>query len=217
MDTIDDTTQAPSRGTRSRKIKAILAGGLVLGVGAAITLAAWNDSEFATGTFASGEFNLQGSTTAADSGYADHESAAGAAELDFTVPVANMAPDDVVYAPFFVRLAADTTSPADLALVALDSTDTSGTNSAELAYGVYAIDAAAACDATATSGTELGSGATLADDAAISGDTVSLAIGAPTTDPGAAVQLCFVVTASADLEQGAETVATWQLTATSTS
>lgn len=30
-----------------RKVRAILAGGLVLGVGAAVVLAAWNDSEFA--------------------------------------------------------------------------------------------------------------------------------------------------------------------------
>ena len=45
-----------------RKVLAVLAGGLVLGVGTAVTLAAWNDSEFATGDFAAGTFVFQGST-----------------------------------------------------------------------------------------------------------------------------------------------------------
>ena len=57
----------------NRKILAVLAGGLVLGVGVAVTLAAWNDSEFATGTFTAGSFNLEGSTTGdTDAAYSDH-------------------------------------------------------------------------------------------------------------------------------------------------
>jgi len=46
-------TAAQSRraGTGFRRLRAVLAGGLVLGVGAALTLAAWNDAEFATGSF----------------------------------------------------------------------------------------------------------------------------------------------------------------------
>ena len=54
-------------GTRrrdSRRVKAVLAGGMVLGIGAAITLAAWNDSEFATGTFSAGHFGIEGARTA---------------------------------------------------------------------------------------------------------------------------------------------------------
>ena len=49
---------------RNRKgiIRAILAGGIVLGVGAAVTLAAWNASEFATGTFQAGTFTIEGAT-----------------------------------------------------------------------------------------------------------------------------------------------------------
>ncbi|WP_420114999.1 SipW-dependent-type signal peptide-containing protein [Pseudactinotalea sp.] len=203
----------PSR-TRSRKIRALLAGGVVLGVGAAATLAAWNDSEFADGTFSAGVFNLQGSTTSATDGYADHPTADGAAALSFTAPVSNLSPGDVVYAPFWVRLAADTTSPATLDLVSIDSTDTTGGNSSQLSYAVYGIDADAACDASATGGTLLGSAATLADNAAIAGATTELPIGDPTSDPGEATQVCFVITAAAGLEQGGVTTATWQLTAT---
>ncbi|SFH86076.1 hypothetical protein E3O11_09355 [Cryobacterium levicorallinum] len=51
-----------SRQKRNRRIRAVLAGGLVLGLGAAVTLAAWNDSEFARGSFAASGFNLVGSS-----------------------------------------------------------------------------------------------------------------------------------------------------------
>ncbi|MEJ7649283.1 MAG: SipW-dependent-type signal peptide-containing protein [Nakamurella sp.] len=46
------------RRDRRRKFRAVLAAGLVLGVGGAVTLAAWNDSEYATGTFTAGTFNM---------------------------------------------------------------------------------------------------------------------------------------------------------------
>ncbi|GEC74299.1 SipW-dependent-type signal peptide-containing protein [Microbacterium maritypicum] len=87
-----------------RKVLAVLAGGLVLGVGTAVTLAAWNDSEFANGTFTAGAFNLQGSTDG--TAYADHDSAGSAATLAFTLPaglVGNMSPTSSVYAGFWVR------------------------------------------------------------------------------------------------------------------
>ena len=45
----------------SRKIAAVLAGGLVLGIGAAATMAAWTDSQYATSTFTSGVFALESS------------------------------------------------------------------------------------------------------------------------------------------------------------
>ncbi|MDR6986618.1 putative ribosomally synthesized peptide with SipW-like signal peptide [Paenarthrobacter nitroguajacolicus] len=88
------------------KIRAILAGGLVLGVGAAITLAAWNDSEFAQGTFTAGAFNLEGSTDGTTFG---ENPVTAPATLGFTAAPANLAPGDVVTAPFAVRLD-DTTS-----------------------------------------------------------------------------------------------------------
>lgn len=207
------------RRSRSRKARAMLAGGLVLGVGAAITLAAWSDSEFATGTFTAGTFNLQGSTTSATAGFSDHASAGGAAALTFTAPFSNLSPGQTVYSPFWVRLAANTTSPATLDLVSVTSTDTApGTNSANLAYSVYAIGATATCDATVTSGTPvvMGSGTTLATNAAVAGATPSLGNGTPVSNPGTATQLCFVVTAGQGLVQGGSTSSTWQFTATST-
>ena len=197
--------------TKRRKVLAILAGGLVLGVGTAVTLAAWNDSEFATGNFAAGQFNLEGSVDGATGTYTDHDTAAGAAGLEFTLPLSsNMSPDDVVYAPFWVRLDATTTSPATLAATGVTA---DGLNAPNLSYEVYEIDAAATCDAaTVAGGTPVASGADLA--AFTAGSTVALTEGAG-SDAGAPAQLCFVVTAGADLTQGDTATATWQFTATS--
>ncbi|SDH27550.1 SipW-dependent-type signal peptide-containing protein [Agrococcus jejuensis] len=212
-------TTIDRRRSRSRKIRAVLAGGLVLGIGAAITLAAWTDNEYATGTFTAGTFNMQGSTTSATAGFADHTSSGGAAALNFTAPFNNLSPGQVVYSPFWVRLAANTTSAATLDLVAVTSTDTApGTNSANLSYTVYAIGATAACDSTVTTGTPvvMGTATTLASNANVAGATPNLPNGSPVTAAGTATQLCFVVTAGTGLTQGGATTAVWQFTATST-
>lgn len=196
--------------TKRRKVLAVLAGGLVLGVGAAVTLAAWNDSEFATGDFAAGSFNLEGATDGAAGTYTDHETAAGAATLEFDLPLAeNLAPDDVVYAPLWVRLDEATTSPAQLEATSAAGT---GANAANLSYTVHAIPAAATCDATtATTGTELASGADLS--AFTAGGTEALAVGEGAA--GAPAQLCFAVTAGPDLVEGEAATGTWAFTATS--
>ncbi|MGX1934463.1 SipW-dependent-type signal peptide-containing protein [Microbacterium resistens] len=203
-----------SKKTDRRKVMAVLAGGLVLGVGAAVTLAAWNDSEFATGTFGAGQFNLEGSTTSATTGYDDHNVDEGdaAASLAFTLPLAdNLTPGDVVYAPFWVRLAAGTTTPASLTATAVAAG--TGGNEANLSYSVYAIAAGAACNASATTGSLVASGSSLS--AFTDGADLALAQGADAATPGAAQQLCFVVTAGTGLVQGANATATWSFTATS--
>lgn len=198
--------------TKRRKVLAILAGGLVLGVGTAVTLAAWNDSEFASGDFAAGEFNLEGSTEGAADDYADDESTGeAAAAIEFTLPLAtNMAPTDTVYAPFWLRLDATTTNPATLNATAVTA---DGPNAANLAYEVYTIDAAATCGADAIAGADtVASGADLT--AFTPGSSVALTEGAG-ADAGAPAQLCFVVTADAALAEGATATATWQFTAES--
>ncbi len=197
-----------------RKVLAILAGGLVLGIGTAVTLAAWNDSEFANGTFTAGSFNLEGSTTSATTGYAEHNVDDGdtAATLSFQLPAvaSSMAPGDVVYAPFWVRL--DSTTTNDATLIPAGITAGTGGNEANLSYTVTAIAAGATCDAAAT-GTVVGSGATLS---ALTGAT-SVALTKGTAGAaGTAVQLCFAVTAGSGLTEGASATATWEFTATST-
>ncbi|WP_345440477.1 SipW-dependent-type signal peptide-containing protein [Microbacterium gilvum] len=201
--------------TRRRKVFAVLAGGLVLGVGAAVTLAAWNDSEFVTGDFAAGAFNLEGSTTGADAGYDEHPDAASAADLVFDLPadlVDNLAPEDTVYAPFWVRLDDTTTTAATL--VADSTVAGTGANAANLSYTVYEIPAAGTCDAaTVAAAPVVASGATLT--AITVGDSVDLAIGTTAGEAGAPAQLCFEVTAGADLVESETATATWSFTATS--
>ncbi|MFB4352788.1 SipW-dependent-type signal peptide-containing protein [Microbacterium sp. LS_15] len=207
-----DTRRTDSR----RKVLAVLAGGVVLGVGVGVTLAAWNDSEFATGTFGAGSFNLEGSTTSATTGYDDHniDNGDAAASLVFQLPAvaASMSPGDVVYAPFWVRLDATTTNAATL--VPAGITAGTGGNEANLSYTVTTIGAAATCGAGAT-GTVVASGATLS--AQTGATSVPLAEGTAPGTAGAPVQLCFAVTAGAALTQGATATATWEFTATSVS
>ncbi|MDQ4214300.1 SipW-dependent-type signal peptide-containing protein [Microbacterium capsulatum] len=214
------TTQTRSAARRIRttastrkKVLALLAGGLALGVGTAVTLASWNDSEFATGTFTAGTFNIQGSTTSATTGFSDHNVNKGgtAATLGFTAPFSNISPGDVVYAPFWVRLDGTTTNNATL--VASAETG-SGTNDVNVSYAVYSVGPAAACDATAvTGGTLVASGSDLTGFTA--GASVSLAKGASAGTAGTAAQLCVVATAKSTLVQGATATTTLSFTATS--
>lgn len=190
------------RRRRSRMIRAVLAGGLVLGVGAAVTLAAWNDSEFVTGSFTAGTFNLEGST-ADGTTFGDNATSPGGT-LGFSVSAASLSPTDSVSAPFAVRLAANTTTGAEVELAA----DTPTGTVTNLTYTVTVKDAWG-CDATTTS--TLISDEDLSDGSA----TFTLDEGSPTTDAGEAVYLCFTVTAGDDLEQGQSGAAIWSFTATS--
>ncbi|MCZ4301662.1 SipW-dependent-type signal peptide-containing protein [Microbacterium oxydans] len=200
-----------------RKVLAVLAGGLVLGVGVAVTLAAWNDSEFANGTFTAGAFNLEGSTDGTT--FSDHNTDDGdaAATLAFSLPagvVDNMSPTDSVYAGFWVRLAAGTTSAADLEADGTTADAAGISNSDHLSYQIYQLAPGDTCDATTAVGTPIATGATL--DAQTGVTAVALAPGATAIDPGVDVQLCIKVTADADLEPSLVTDATWKFTATST-
>jgi predicted ribosomally synthesized peptide with SipW-like signal peptide len=194
------------RGPRSRKGRALLAGGLVLGVGAAITLAAWNDSEFAQGTFGTGAFNLVGSTDGTT--YAEHATVGAPATLGFTVSPTLLAPGDVVYAPFAVRLDAATTNAA---VVTISNAASSGTV-ANLTYTL--IQPSAFGCAAGTTGTALVPASTAVGTVPAS-TTFALAIGTPPTEAGAPVFLCFKVTAGALVAQGQTGTATWQFAAAS--
>ena len=180
----------------------------MLGVGAAVPLAAWTDQEWATGEFGAGSFNVEGSTDGTT--FTDHASAEGAAELAFELPAAeNLSPGDTVAAPFVLRL--DEATSYDATVELTDATG-EGANAANLSYGIVSVDSAAECSDTAT-GTDIVPAGT-ALDATTGATTFDLAAGADGA-AGAETTLCFQVTAGPDLAQSETGTATWGFTATS--
>lgn len=169
------------RSMKGRKIAAILAGGLVLGTGAAVTLASWNDSEVATGNFAAGTFVFQGSADGAT--FTDHSSVAGSASLAFSAGFDRLTPNDVVYAPYALRLTGNT--PATLTAQLPNIT---GTINGKLDFGTVQ---------TPTFGC----------------NAASFAAGLPLTTtitPGQTVYVCIRVSASDTLVQGDAGQVNWQ-------
>jgi predicted ribosomally synthesized peptide with SipW-like signal peptide len=195
--------------TRNRKgiVRAVLAGGIVLGVGAAITLAAWNASDFATGNFDAGTFAFQGSANGTD--YALHTSE-DPATLSFG-DASDMSPDMTTYAAYWLRLGAGTTDDATVTVASGGATGVTG-----LTYGMTQIGATATCDASAaTTGTSLVPAGTALDSVGATAPTFALTAGATSTDDGTPVQVCLAVTADTGLVQGQSGNATWQFTAES--
>lgn len=183
---------------RSTKIRAILAGGLVLGLGAAITLAAWTDNEFASGTFTAGNFVFQGASV--QNVYGDHTTSGGAANLAFTVPATAMTPGDSVTAPFSVKLTGSSSATIQLANATTDT-----------AQGfTYSIKQ--------TSVWGCGTGTVKLSGALGTADSVALT----TMAPGDEQFFCFTVTASTDqtgvtgLIKGTTSTGVWNFAATST-
>ncbi|GGM46328.1 hypothetical protein GCM10011608_33870 [Micromonospora sonchi] len=195
---------------RSRKFKAILAGGIALGLGATITLAAWNDSEYATGTFTAGTFSIEGSVDGTT--YAEHPTPAAAAALQFSTGFGNIAPDDVVAAPFAVRLTAGTTYDAT---VTVASASPDPTTFVGLTYGIATVAAFADCGPAPVDPTWIVPQGTALDAVADPAVPFSLTQGVDTATPGAPAFLCFVVTADDTLVQNSQVTETWQLLAES--
>lgn len=196
---------------KNRKIRAILAGGLVLGVGAAVTLAAWNDSEFAQGVFGAGHFNIQGSTDGTT--FSDHASVGAAAPLGFSAGFDNLSPADTAAAPFVLHVDAATTNDAT---VSVDAASATGTAAAELTYGIVQVDSVAACTPTAT-GTQTIVPSGTAMDSVAGASTFTLAKSTVDGAPGADVFLCVQVTAGPTIAQDTTANGTWAFLGSSTS
>ena len=193
--------------SRSRRIRAVLAGGLVLGAGAAITLAAWNDSEHTAATFTAGRFGVVGSTDG--SSFADHATSGAAASLAFTAPVGAMAPGSTVYALFAVK----TVSPSVAGQVQLVSDNAGITGlGPSLRYSVSVISGTTCNSTTFAAGTLVVPATSLLT----ANGTGPQALSA---DGGSTVNYCFAVTLPADADngvQGLTATAKWVFQAVST-
>lgn len=78
----------------------MLAGGLVLGVGATATLASWNDSEYASAVVTTSTFDIQSSVTNVPAAFSSHPVGTPLV-IDFAAT--NMTPTSVKQKQFFIR------------------------------------------------------------------------------------------------------------------
>ncbi len=197
------TTETKSHRWASRKIAAVLAGGLVLGVGTMATLASWNDSEFAAATFTAGKFNFEGAADQAT--FTDHATTGTAASLSFSAPFNNLTPNDIVYSGFAVRLGTGTTNNATVTV-----TNTATGAATDYQYTLFTT-ATAGCSAAAVStGTIIA-----ASDLGTGTGTFALNKNVLATSPGASTFLCFKVTADSTVAQASTSTITWKLQAVS--
>lgn len=114
---------ATQQSRKMRKIAAVAAGALVVGVGASFTLASWTDSEWVSGSVdgetpgvGTSDFEVQQNTSSpyADAGWTDEEENPGGA-LMFSAGALTLTPGDSIYAP----VALQTTDESVAATVAL--------------------------------------------------------------------------------------------------
>lgn len=203
------TTDTGTTRRRGRKVAAVLAGGLVLGVGTMATLASWNDSEFAKASFKAGTFNMVGSID--QTTFSEHATEGAAGTLSFGTTVGNVQPGDTLYAGYAVQLDKDTTYAATVNV----TPGTFAGSTSGLSYTLFTT-ATAGCSAAATPLATIVTAGTALNSV---GSANSFALAKSTsigTNPGAPVYLCFKVTAAATgLVQGQTATPIWNFTATS--
>ncbi|MDF0515519.1 SipW-dependent-type signal peptide-containing protein [Agromyces sp. H3Y2-19a] len=202
------------RRRRARILRAVLAGGIVFGVGATATMAAWNDSEVATGSFAASVFDTE-SQSAGSPTYASRPTAPGAT-LSFAAT--GMSPGVSHYAWLNVRTTTATTVAGDVSLTGV--TNNSGGLVAALEYRAVRMTApnpTATCAAAAFTGTPAyiaGGASSWLPVTSVPGTPVA----SPVAAAGGAIGLCFevrVVNGAANSYQGQSATVTWQFTAAS--
>lgn len=106
---MNDSESTTRSAAKRHRVRALLAGGVVLGLGATVTLAAWSDDIWVNGQFRAGQFNVQGSpSTSSTHTWAEYPTQAGAAPLQFSAAIPTIvSPGTSYYAPF--SLAIDST------------------------------------------------------------------------------------------------------------
>lgn len=196
------------------RVRAVLAGALVLGVGTTMTLASWTDNEFGSGSFATTKFDVESSINGGTS-YADTTSGSPAV-LAFSAT--GMSPNTQRYGNILIRTKAGSVAGVlalGAAVISPSGTDETTVLGAALRYRV--VLSTGACDATAFTGSPtwvVGPTASVLT----AGAAGTVAVAAATASPGAATGLCFEVSlpsGAANTLQGKTSTALWQVTATS--
>ncbi|RAM35868.1 SipW-dependent-type signal peptide-containing protein [Arthrobacter globiformis] len=141
----------PLRHRTFTRVRAVLAGALVLGLGASVTLASWSDPEYAAGTFTASTFRLQSSTN--NTGWRDSPSVADAS---LVVGATGLSPGASEYAWLNIRTSPESTVGGTVALTS--STSVGGLSpvgdlTLALEYRAVLTAAETTCDAAAFAGT----------------------------------------------------------------
>lgn len=232
----DDKTQDQSvdvRAVRSRsrrpkgRLRAVLAAAGVLGIGAAVTLAAWTDTEWIFGgtnndgtpigtTVFEVEQNVYDTA-----GFANRETAPAdggtAGRLNFTVQAASLSPGAVVYAPMQLRAAAGSVAGTAVLNAGAAATGSDAGLFGALVYQAKTGIPQASCNAAGISG---GTALVPASSPLTTAGSASFAIPAGTAGAaGTPVDVCFQITMPASATntalQGKTVTPVWSFTATS--
>lgn len=205
------TTARRHRPGRSRwlRLRALLAGGLVLGIGGAATLAAWNDSEYASSTVTASTFGIEGSVNGG--AFAEHASSDSAASLVFNPALPQISPGASGFMRFSVRTTAGSTVGGTVGMqTPTISTDGSTALRDALRYSVRIIPSGSSCNAALFSNTN--APVIVANDTAL---TATVPSNSRTLQPAASgsadycVRLSMLSSAGNDA-QGRSLTVTWQ-------
>jgi len=189
----------PVQRRRRPRLRAVLAGGLVLGIGVTATVAAWTDTEYSVATFTAGTFSIVGATDG--STFTDHASAPGAT-LSFAVAPTALVPNTTVYALYSVKTAA--TSVAGTVQLTADAANSTGLGT-YLTYGVTSIAGTTCSSGTFGAGTVIVATASATTVGASGTQSLSAA-------GGSVVNYCFAVTlpsSAPNAAQGTTLTAHW--------
>ena len=209
------------RRTALLRVRALLAGALVLGLGGSVTLASWTDTEYAAGSFGASSFQTESNVTKpydASGPWSSNEQSPGTLVFE----AASMSPGTVVFAPFAIR-----TKPGSVAgevVLGAPSVSSSGTGESDLGAALrYRVVRAATCGASSFTGAPafvVGSDGAKPFTAGQAAGVVNPLAAASAALPGEPTHFCFEVTlpeGASNALQGQTATATWQFTATSSS
>jgi predicted ribosomally synthesized peptide with SipW-like signal peptide len=231
--------------TKRQKTMAVLAAGLVLGLGATVTLAVWNDSEWVTGGVdnnADGTPDTPGVGTSifeveqnvsvpyadTDAAWASREANPGGA-LTFTAGALSLTPGDEVYAPVSLQTTATSVAATGIALsgavaasgAGLAAVDADGLLFSALQLRVVAATTTDAASPAACSVAAFGAGATyVVGGPALTAGLATAGTFAPTLAAAGAdkANYCFEISlpdTAPSTLQGRQVAPAWQFIASS--
>lgn len=194
----------------------VLAAGLVFGAGAFATLAAWTDTENATGTFGASVFDTQSSSQGSPA-YTSQTTAPGAS-LSFAATA--MSPGTSFYAWLNVRTTPTTNVAGTVALTSIANNGGGLVGALQYrAVRTASVNPTSPCDSTAFTGSPVfiaGAAATYLPVTQVPASPVA----SPITAAGGAIGYCFemrIAPGSANTFQGTTATVTWTFTSTSAS